>query len=119
MKNNPFLKVFEVLRNFFQKVSERVKGRALAHPLPDKPQFFAPAESYYFIFVDVISNKRNARNDSLISSAFEHLKFGLRIKRALAVTLLREGKNRVCGILGHCDKSDDGCFVKAHFFAEC
>jgi hypothetical protein len=35
----PFLKVFEVLRNFFQKVSKRVKGRALAHPLPAKPQF--------------------------------------------------------------------------------
>ena len=39
MKNDPFSKVFEVLRNFFQKVSKRVKGRALAHPLPDKPQF--------------------------------------------------------------------------------
>jgi len=36
-----FLKVFEVLRNFFQKVSKRVKGRALARPLTDKLQFEA------------------------------------------------------------------------------
>ena len=28
----PFLKVFEIPKNFFQKVLWRVKGRALAHP---------------------------------------------------------------------------------------
>jgi hypothetical protein len=44
----PFLKVFEVLRNFFQKVSKRVKGRALAHPSPtDKPQFIAPNAHFF------------------------------------------------------------------------
>ena len=40
MKNNPFSKVFEIPKNFFQKVLRRVKGRALAHPFPtDNPQF--------------------------------------------------------------------------------
>ena len=38
MKNNPFLKVFEIPKNFSQKVLRRVKGRALAHPPPPTNQ---------------------------------------------------------------------------------
>jgi hypothetical protein len=39
VKNNPFLKVFGILKTFSQKGLKRVKGRALAHPLPDKSKF--------------------------------------------------------------------------------
>jgi hypothetical protein len=33
------LKVFGILKTFSQKGLKRVKGRALAHPLPDKSKF--------------------------------------------------------------------------------
>jgi hypothetical protein len=40
----PFLKVFGILKTFSQKGLKRVKGRALAHPLPDKSKFEGLAE---------------------------------------------------------------------------
>jgi len=48
VKFDPFLKVFEIQKNFFQKVLLRVKGRALAHPLAsltDKLQIIYYAKS--------------------------------------------------------------------------
>jgi hypothetical protein len=40
VKNNPFLKVFGILKTFSQKGLKRVKGRALAHLSPtDKSKF--------------------------------------------------------------------------------
>ena len=47
-----FLKVFEIPKNFFQKVLRRVKGRALARLLPDKSKFEALITAMIFCIIE-------------------------------------------------------------------